>query len=90
MGALLLKTMLHQKNNLVAKIKEKYILRSNLPPLSKNILEWVKAHGVASVKELEAATKANRNTIKAHLKQLQQGGYLKSHGQGKGTRYTIA
>lgn len=85
-----LKTMLHQKNNLAAKIEEEYVLRSNLPPLSKNILEWIKMHGAASVKELEAATKGNRNTIKAHLKQLQQGGHLKIHGQGKGTRYTIA
>ncbi len=85
-----LKTMLHQKNNLAVKIEEEYVLRSNLPPLSKNILEWIKTHGAASVKELEAATKGNRNTIKAHLKQLQQRGHLKIHGQGKGTRYTIA
>lgn len=84
-----LKTMFHQKNKLAAKIQEEHALRSTLPILSKNILEWVKTHGVATVKDLEAAIKANRNTIKAHLKQLLQQGYLKTHGKGKGTHYTV-
>lgn len=84
-----LRTMLHQKNNLAAKIQEEQVLHATLPPLSKSILEWVKIHKTATVKELEATTKANRNTIKAHLKQLLQRGHLKTQGQGKGTRYVV-
>ncbi|MBX9741923.1 MAG: Fic family protein [Chthoniobacterales bacterium] len=85
-----LRTMLHQKNNLAAKIQEEQALQATLAPLSKSILEWVKIHKTATVKELEGATKANRNTIKAHLKQLLQRNYLITRGQGKGTHYAIS
>ena len=32
---------------------------------------------------------ANRNTVKLHLRQLVQQGYLEQHGFGKGTWYSI-
>jgi DNA-binding IclR family transcriptional regulator len=33
---------------------------------------------------------ANRNTVKLHLRQLVQQGYLEQHGTGKGTWYSVA
>src|SRR3990167_854878 len=65
-----LKTMIKQKNNLAFKIKEEQSLQSELPVLSRQILDLVKIRGEVAVRELEISTKANRNTIKAHLKQL--------------------
>ena len=31
----------------------------------------------------------NRNTVKLHLRQLVQQGYLEQHGTGKGTWYSV-
>ncbi|MCX6957088.1 MAG: Fic family protein [Verrucomicrobiae bacterium] len=82
-----LRTMIAQKNNLAVKIQEEQSLRLTLPTLSREILNLVKIRGDVSVRELEEKIKANRNTIKAHLKQLTAQGYLKVLGQGRGSRY---
>jgi len=42
-------------------------------------LELAKTRGEITVEEIEAATSANRNIIKLHLKKL----------EGRGARYTI-
>jgi Fic family protein len=83
-----LKTMVKQKDNLSAKIKEEQTLRASLPALSRQILELAKSRGEITVKEIEEATGANRNTIKAHVKNL-AGQHLKPLGKGRGARYTI-
>ncbi len=83
-----LKTMAKQKNNLAAKVKEEQALRSSLPALSRQILELVKTRGEITVKEIEDATSANRNTIKVHVKKLAQQNYLVQIGKGRGARYT--
>lgn len=84
-----LKAMVQQKNNLAVKIKEEHSLQSALPVLSRTILNCVKTRGEITVRELEASTKANRNTIKAHLKELTARGYLITAGQGRGSRYKL-
>jgi Fic family protein len=84
-----LKTMAKQKDNLAAKVKEEQALRSALPALSRQILELAKTRGEITVKEIEEATGANRNTIKVHAKKLVASNYLVQGGQGRGARYTL-
>jgi Fic family protein len=83
-----LRIMIAQKNNLAAKIKEEQSLRLALPMLSREILNLVKIRGDISVREIEEKIKANRNTIKSHLKQLTEQGHLQILRRGRGSRYT--
>jgi hypothetical protein len=84
-----LRTMVKQKNNLAAKVKEEQALRSSLPALSRQIRELAKTRGEITVKEIEESTGANRNTIKVHLRKLASDNYLAQVGKGRGTRYTL-
>lgn len=84
-----LKTMVKQKNNLAAKVKEEQTLRVSLPALSRQILELAKSRGDITIKDIEQATGANRNTIKAHVKNLAAQHYLAPAGKGRGVRYTV-
>jgi hypothetical protein len=83
-----LRTMVKQKNNLAAKVKEEQALRSSLPALSRQILELAKTRGEITAKEIEESTGANRNTVKAHLRKLASDNYLAQVGKGRGARYT--
>lgn len=85
----LLKTMVKQKDNLAAKVKQEQSLRAVLPALSRQILELAKTRGEITIKEIEETTGANRNTIKAHMKKLVGQQYLTQVGKGRGARYTI-
>ncbi|HMO18628.1 MAG TPA: Fic family protein [Oligoflexia bacterium] len=84
-----LRTMLKQKENLSNKLKEERFLRDTLPALSRDILEMVQTRGEVTVREIEAVTKANRNTIKAHLTRLTAQEYLVKAGKGRGVRYFV-
>ena len=84
-----LKALVKQKDNLAAKVKQEQTLRALLPALSRRILELAKARGEITVKEIEDATGANRNTIKAHVRKLAGQQYLGRIGDGRGARYTI-
>jgi Fic family protein len=84
-----LKTMAKQKDNLATKVKQEQTLRVSLPALSRQILELAKMRGEITVKEIEDATSANRNTIKVHVKKLAEQQYLVQIGKGRGARYTI-
>jgi Fic family protein len=84
-----LRTMVKQKDNLAAKVKQEQALRASLPALSRQILELAKARGEITVKEIEDSTGANRNTIKVHMKRLAEQHYLAQVGKGRGARYMI-
>lgn len=85
--AFFLKSMRTQKNNLAQKIENERALRDTLPTLSRNILELANAREEITVREIENASGANRNTIKAHLKKLVEQEYLVAIGKGRGARY---
>ena len=84
-----LNTLVEQKNQLTAKVKEEQALRETLPVLSRTILELVVTRGEVSVQEVVQATNANRNTVKAHLQKLVASSYLTIVGKGRGVRYLI-
>lgn len=84
-----LRSLKTQKDNLAKKIEREKIML-NLPELSGQILSIVKEHGRATISDIEAITRANRNTIKVKLRELTTSGLLARHGKAKGTWYTQA
>ena len=82
-------TMVKLKNNLAFKIDGERQLRENLPALSRSIMRMASTDEEVTVRDLEAATGANRNTIKAHLKKLVAQEYLIAVGKGRGARHEI-
>lgn len=60
---------------------------TQLPSLSIKIIEIIQQRGPTAVAEFSAATGANRNTIKLHLKNLVNAGRIEAMGVGRGVRY---
>jgi len=77
-----------QKDKLAKKIEREKIM-VNLPELSEQILSIIKEHGRLTIADIEAITRANRNTIKVRLRELVTDGFLVKHGKAKATRYTV-
>ena len=82
-----LKSLQQQKARLEKKLERERLLLGNLPDLSVRILELCRERGRVTVSEAVAATGANRNTIKDHLKALKRAGHIAQHGAGRGTWY---
>ena len=64
-------------------------LITQLPPLSQDIIQIAKEHGKITVRDILSVTGANRNTIKAHIKELVRRGRLEMVGKGKGAWYKL-
>lgn len=79
-----------QKRRLDAKIKREWIILGELPELSVQILEIAREHGRVTIAEAAKITKANRNTIKDHIKRLSANNHLDMHGAGRGVWYSLA
>ena len=75
-----------QVSVLDSKVKTERMI-AELPPLSQEIMQIIRQHGRARVRDIQIITGANRNTIKAHIKRLVERGELKKMGAGKGTWY---
>lgn len=84
-----LRCMQKQKTELEKKLERESLLEK-LPELSFQILAFVKDRGRATISDIVAITKENRNTIKAHLRELVKANRLSPQGKGKGTWYKIA
>lgn len=86
--AFFLKCMHKQKVALEAKMKTEFAA-ATLAQLSLQIVELIRSRGPSSIADVVAATGANRNTVKAHFKNLVNNGHLVSEGAGRGVRYRI-
>ena len=75
-----------QKDNLAQNV-ERERRTQQLPALSRQILTAVKDYGQTTISEIQAGTKANRNTLKAKIRLLIAEGYLIKQGCGKGSWY---
>jgi Fic family protein len=64
-------------------------LITELPPLSQDIIQFAREHGKITVRDIRSITGANRNTIKAHIRELVRRDQLKMVGAGKGTWYKL-
>src|SRR5215813_5717837 len=82
-------SLVHQKNSLGAKV-ERERLMTTLSPLDEELIELVRSHGRLTLADAVKLTKANRNTLKLHLRQLVQAGRLQLRGRARGSWYEIA
>lgn len=73
---------------LESKIETEKVI-TQLPPLSKEIVQIGKQQGKVTVRDAQRITGANRNTIKAHIQELVRKGRLEKIGIGKGTWYRL-
>jgi Fic family protein len=81
---------LHRQKEVLARKIEQERLMAPLAPLSEKLLAIVAEHGRVTVRDAEALTKANRNTIKDHLSKLVDAGRLVRRGRSRGTWYEKA
>ena len=82
-----LHTLKTQKDALLRKIQREQMLEK-LAPVSEQILILAKERGRVNISEAVALLAINRNTAKAHFRQLVQQGYLVQHGVRKSTWYS--
>ncbi len=83
-----LSSLRKQISVLESKIEAEKLI-TQLPPLSQDIIQIAREHGKITVRDVRSITGANRNTIKAHIKELTRRGQLKMVGAGKGTWYNL-
>ncbi len=77
-----------QKDVLLGKIEREQLLEK-LAPLAEKMLAIAKERGRVTIADAVTLLGTNRNTVKLHLRQLVQQGYLEQHGVGKGTWYSV-
>jgi Fic family protein len=78
--------LIEQKDSLAEKIKREKLM-SSLSVLDEKLLQLTRQHGRLTLTDALKLTKANRNTLKLHLKQLVQAGRLQLLGRGRSSWY---
>jgi len=78
--------LVEQKNALAEKVKRERLM-SSLSILDEQLLQLARQHGRLTLTDALTLTKANRNTLKLHLKQLVQAGRLQLRGRGRSSWY---
>jgi Fic family protein len=84
-----LKALTRQVQLLRIKVECEKMLLINLPDLSIQILDILKARGRITIGEAVIITGANRNTLKPHFKHLLEQGFIELHGRGRGAWYGL-
>lgn len=84
-----LRCLQRQKKHLEIKIAKEKFLLEHLSPLSRQILELLKAHGRLKMSEIQALTQANRNTLKKTLSSMVKSHHICMYGKGKGSWYCL-
>ena len=62
---------------------------SSLSALDEQLLQLARQHGRLTLTAALTLTKANRNTLKLHLRQLVQAGRLQLLGRGRSSWYEV-
>lgn len=84
-----LRCLKRQKNTLARKVElEKQMI--GLSPLQAALLALAREHGRLTIRGALAATGANRNTLKSHLRQLVESQHLARRGRGRASWYEPA
>jgi len=84
-----LEIMRDQKNELHSRLYDKEHEIGDLPALSARIMALFKEHKRLQMKQIIKLTNGRRATIKLRLSELLESGYLRRHGQGRGTWYSL-
>jgi Fic family protein len=79
-------SLVEQKNTLAEKVQREKLM-SSLPALDEQLLQLVRQHGKLTLSDALTLTKANRNTLKLHFRQLVQARRLKLEGRGRSSWY---
>lgn len=85
-----LRALQQQKQRLEKKIEREKLVVSSLPEHSVRILDYARDHGRVSIGEMVKLTGVSRNTLKQHLRQLVEKGYLSKQGGGRSTWYVLS
>jgi predicted HTH transcriptional regulator len=80
--------LIEQKESLAEKVKREKLM-SSLSVLDEKLLQLTRQHGRLTLTDALKQTKANRNTLKLHLKQLVQAGRLQLLGRGRSSWYEV-
>ena len=83
-----LSSLCSQVKRLEIKMDREPLLLTTLPALSMALLTLAREHGRVTVASAQAQTRANRHTVKLHLRKLVEAGWLKQQGVGRGTWYS--
>ena len=84
-----LRCLARQKDALAAKVEIERRM-AELAPLAQELLVLARDHGRLTIRAAVAATGANRNTLKVHLRRLVEDGRLTRRGRGRGSWYEPA
>lgn len=87
--AFFLKALQQQMRRLAKKVEREKLLISTLPEYSIQILDHIRAHGRATIREMVTITGVSRNTLKEHFKSLLENGHIELHGKGRGAWYSL-
>lgn len=87
--AFFLKALQQQMRRLAKKVEREKLLISTLPEHSIQILDHIRAHGRATIREMVTITGVSRNTLKEHFKSLLESGHIELHGKGRGAWYSL-
>ena len=85
-----LRSLQQQKRRLEKKVAKEKIMQASLSRLSLRIMELIQEHGQVSMNDMIRVTGASRSTLKLQLGKLVKENYLKRHGQGRTTWYTLS
>lgn len=78
--------MVDQKNALAEKVQREKLMVP-LSPLDEQLLQLARQHGRLTLTNAMVLTKANRNTLKLHFRQLVKAGRLELRGSGRSSWY---
>jgi Fic family protein len=81
--------LVDQKNSLLEKVNRERLMVT-LSPLDEELLRLARQHGRLTLSDAILITKANRNTLKLHLRQLVKTGRLQLRGSGRSSWYECA
>ena len=84
-----LRALQQQMHLLAKKVERERIVLSAMPELSVRIVEHAREHGRVTIGDMATLTGTNRNTLKAHFRQLLGKRHLVMHGRGRGAWYSL-
>ncbi len=84
-----LRSLKIQKDTLEKKIRNEKSIQNNLSDLHIEIMKILNSNNMLSISDIQAISKANRNTLKVKLRELVAMKKIISIGSGRGARYSI-
>ena len=84
-----LRALHRQMKRLEQKVEREHRILAALPELSLDIMEQVRGHGRATLKDMTILTGASRNTLKEHFRKLTASGRIVLRGKGRGAWYGL-